>query len=88
MNQEVDGTGAIPVILPKFGMTMTDGYVNRWLREVGDVVVAGDPLIEVETDKVTMQLEAPSSGTLVEIRIEAGAEVPVGTVLGLIREDQ
>ena len=88
MTQESVAEGGIPVILPKFGMTMTDGYVNRWLREVGDTVVAGEPLIEVETDKVTMQIESPSSGTLVEISIKAGVEVPVGTVLGRIRDDQ
>jgi pyruvate dehydrogenase E2 component (dihydrolipoamide acetyltransferase) len=52
------------IILPKYGMTMTDGFIVRWLRDIGDVVTAGEALVEVETDKVTMQLEAPAAGVL------------------------
>ena len=67
---------------------MTDGFIVRWLREIGDSVTIGEALVEVETDKVTMQLEAPAGGVLTEIHVQAGEEVPVGTVLGLIRGRQ
>lgn len=77
---------SVRIILPKYGMTMTDGYIVRWLHGIGDSVAVGEALVEVETDKVTMEIEAPAGGILAEITVQAGEEVPVGTVLGLIRE--
>lgn len=67
-----------PVIMPKFEMAQETGTVIRWLKGEGDPVEKGEAILEVETDKVTMEVEAPASGTLVGIQAEAGAVVPVG----------
>lgn len=66
-----------PVIMPKFEMAQETGKVLQWLKEEGASVEKGEAILEVETDKVTMEVEAPASGTLVGIRARAGAEVPV-----------
>jgi pyruvate dehydrogenase E2 component (dihydrolipoamide acetyltransferase) len=75
---------AIDVIMPVLGVAQDTGRVLRWLRAEGDAVRKGEPLIEVETDKVTVELEAPADGTLAVVTAHAGDDVPVGTVIGLI----
>ena len=60
--------------------------IQSWLKHVGDRVEAGEPLVEVETDKATEEVEAPVSGTLADILAEAGDEVKVDTVLAIIEE--
>ena len=72
------------VFLPKWGLTMTEGTVVNWLRQVGDRVSAGEDLVEVETEKVLNTLTAPVSGLLAEIRVPAGETVDVGAELALI----
>jgi len=74
------------VILPKLGLTMDEGTVTAWRKQIGDRVTAGEMLFEVETDKVTMEVEAPSSGYLRTILIGDGETVPVATVIGLIAD--
>ncbi len=74
------------VILPKWGMTMQEATVTGWLKAVGDVVVKGDELVEVETDKVNTAVEAPVAGILVEQRAEVGDVVAVGEVIAVITE--
>ena len=73
-----------PVILPKFDMTMEQGTVARWLRADGDRVERGEPILEVETEKVTMEVEAPASGILTGIRAQPGQVVPVAEVIAYI----
>ncbi len=75
---------ATPIIMPKFEMAQEDGVVVNWLRQEGEQVEKGDPLLEVETDKVVMQVEAPASGILQGIRVQAGDRVPVTHVLAYI----
>lgn len=75
---------AYPVILPKFDMLMEQATVVRWLRQEGERVEAGDPLVEVMTDKVNMEVEAPTSGTLAGIRARPGDVVPVTEVMAYI----
>jgi pyruvate dehydrogenase E2 component (dihydrolipoamide acetyltransferase) len=66
---------------------MTAAKVSLWLKREGHVVTHGEPLLEVETDKTTVEIEAPVSGVLREIRVQAGTDgVPVGTVLAVIAE--
>ncbi len=68
---------ATPVIMPKFEMAQETGTLVRWLKEEGDQVNKGEAILEVETDKVNMEVESPASGTLVGIRAAAGDVVPV-----------
>lgn len=72
------------VVLPQWGFEMTEGTVESWLVHVGENVAEGDPLAEIETDKVTTTLESIVNGTLMEIRVPEGQTVPVRTVLAVI----
>ncbi|MEN3343398.1 MAG: hypothetical protein V7644_2802 [Actinomycetota bacterium] len=72
------------VIMPALGMAQDTGKVLRWLRSDGDSVAKGEPLLEVETDKVTVEIESPAAGTLAGLRAPAGAEVPVGTRIAVV----
>ena len=72
------------VIMPALGMAQTTGVVVQWKKQAGDQVSRGEPLLEVETDKAVVEVEAPASGTLAAISAEAGAEVPVGTSIAVI----
>jgi pyruvate dehydrogenase E2 component (dihydrolipoamide acetyltransferase) len=72
------------VIMPKFGMDQEEGTVAQWLRQEGETVEKGEPLLEVETDKVNMEVEAPASGVLRGIRIGPGVTVPIGEVIAYI----
>jgi len=75
---------ASPVHMPKFGMTQTEATVVRWLRQEGDCVERGVPLVEVETDKAVMEVEAPADGVLRRIRAQAGEVVPVTAIIAYI----
>lgn len=75
---------ATPIIMPKFGMTQTEATVVRWLAQEGQQVQTGDPLLEVETDKVNMEVEAPASGALAGISVQEGQVVPVTETIGYI----
>jgi pyruvate/2-oxoglutarate dehydrogenase complex dihydrolipoamide acyltransferase (E2) component len=72
------------VIMPALGMAQETGVLVRWLAAPGDRVTKGTPLIEVETDKAVQEVEAQASGILGAVSAEAGDEVPVGQVIGLI----
>ena len=75
------------VFMPKSGMDMQEGTIIRWLAEVGDSVKQGEALLEIETDKVTMEVEAPASGILLKRYFDEGAVVPVVTIIGYIGEE-
>jgi len=75
---------AYTVTMPKLGLTMTEGTVTGWLKNVGDVVKKGDPLFEVETDKITNQVEALAEGILRKIIVPEGDAVPVGTAVAIL----
>jgi len=75
---------ATDVIMPALGMAQETGKVLRWLKAEGDQVAKGEPLMEVETDKVTVEIEAPADGLLAGVRAAEGAEVPVGQTVALI----
>lgn len=77
---------AVEVFMPKAGMDMQEGTIIRWLASVGDHVEEGDPLLEIETDKVSMEVEAPASGVLLTKYFDDGSVVPVVTVIGYIGE--
>ena len=77
---------AVTILMPKLGLTMTAGAVALWIAEEGQRVSVGEIIVEVITEKITYQMEAQASGTLLKIVVEEGEEVPVGTVIGIIGE--
>ena len=77
---------ATDIIVPTLGESVTEATVAKWFKAVGDPVSADEPLVELETDKVTVEVNAPASGTLEAISADEGAEVEVGGVLGAIGE--
>lgn len=76
---------AKPVIMPKLGFTLESSEIVRWLKQAGEAVEQGDPIVEVTTDKVNMEVEAPVTGILDGIRFQEGAVVPVTQVICFIR---
>jgi pyruvate/2-oxoglutarate dehydrogenase complex dihydrolipoamide acyltransferase (E2) component len=72
------------IIMPKAGMAMEEGTITRWLKCVGEEVKEGEPLLEIETDKVSMEIEAAFAGVLIQILASAGDVVPVTQVIGYI----
>ncbi|RCK75058.1 MAG: Dihydrolipoamide acetyltransferase component (E2) of acetoin dehydrogenase complex [Anaerolineae bacterium] len=72
------------VIMPKFGFTQETAEIVHWLKKAGDAVEAGDPIAEVTTDKVNMEVEAPASGILTDLRYKEGDIVPVTEVIAYI----
>ncbi|MBO9435090.1 dihydrolipoamide acetyltransferase [Ruegeria sp. R13_0] len=74
------------VIMPALGMAQDTGLLVNWLKAPGEAVSLGDPLFEVETDKSTMEVEAPADGFLTDLKAEAGAEIPVGQIIALISD--
>lgn len=76
----------IEIKVPTLGESVTEAEVAKWFKQVGDAVAADEPLVELETDKVTLEVNAPAAGVLAEILAPAGAEVEVGALLGRIDE--
>ena len=74
------------VTMPKLGETVTEGVVSQWLKQVGDTVAFDDPLFEVSTDKVDSEVPSPYDGVLLEILVNTGDTVPIGTPLARIGE--
>ena len=72
------------VIMPALGMAQDTGVLQQWLKAEGEEVAAGEPLMEVETDKAVVEIEAPASGVLGGVRVDPGEEVPVGQVIAFI----
>ena len=71
----------VPIELPQVGESVVEGIIEKWLKQPGDQVDKYDPLVEVVTDKVNMEMPAPYSGTLTRILAEEGATIPVGSVI-------
>ena len=74
------------IVVPEVGESIVDARVAKWLKKEGDVVSAGDPLVELETDKIDLEVPAPQGGVLSRIDHSDGADVKVGEVLGVIDE--
>src|SRR5207253_4284591 len=73
--------------LPDLGEGLTEGEVARWLVSEGQEVGEDDPLVEIQTDKTTVEIPSPAAGTVTRILVAEGKVVPVGTVLVVISED-
>ncbi len=70
--------------MPQMGESIAEGTVTRWLKQVGDPVERDEPILEISTDKVDVEIPSPESGTLVEVRIQEGETVEVGTVVAYV----
>ena len=77
---------ATEIKVPTLGESVTSATVARWLKKAGEAVAADEPLVELETDKVTVEVNAPAAGMLAEIAAAEGAEVSVGALLGLVAD--
>ncbi|RPJ10504.1 MAG: hypothetical protein EHM36_03310, partial [Deltaproteobacteria bacterium] len=78
---------ATVVIMPKLGLTMTEGSIERWLKQEGDRIEKGEPLLEIITEKLNFQYEAPASGILRKILHFEGETVPVSTPIAIMAEE-
>src|SRR5438034_186664 len=72
------------VIMPALELAQETGKILRWIKSPGDSVVKGEPLLEIETDKVTVEIEAPASGVLRDVTASVGDVVPVGKTIAVI----
>jgi pyruvate dehydrogenase E2 component (dihydrolipoamide acetyltransferase) len=72
------------VLMPQLGETVAEGKITKWFKSAGEQVRPGDSLFEIETDKVSMEVPSTTTGVLIEIRVPAGAVVPVGAIVGVI----
>lgn len=79
---------ATEIRMPQLSQTMTEGIVGKWLKQEGDTVEMGEPLFEVETDKVINEIESPASGVLVQIVVPEGAIAPVDEVIAVIAQQE
>jgi len=74
------------VILPQLGESVAEGLITRWLKKPGDTVALDEPLVEITTDKVNVELPAPAAGVIKELRAKEGETVPVEHVIAVIDE--
>ena len=75
------------IIMPKLGMTMKEGTVEEWFKSEGDTVEEGESIVTISSEKLTNDVEAPTSGTLLKIKVQAGEDAKVKAVLGIIGEE-
>ena len=76
------------IVVPVLGESITEATVAKWLKSKGDSVEADEPIVELETDKVNLEVPSPVAGILSEINVKDGQVVEVGTVLGLVNEEK
>ena len=81
---EVPAAASIEIVMPQMGVSVTEGTVAGWLKQPGDAVAADEPICEVTTDKIDIEIPSPGAGELAEILVREGETVPVGTPLGRI----
>ena len=74
------------ILVPSLGESVTEATVSKWLKKVGEKVDSDEPLVELETDKVNVEVPSPLSGTLSLIQVNEGDTVEVGAILGLVKQ--
>jgi len=74
----------VPIVMPQLGNEIEEAQVDEWLKAIGDEVKAGEQILTITTPKLTMEIEAPASGRLKEIKVAAEEIAAVGAVLGVI----
>lgn len=73
-----------PIRLPKLSASMTEATIIAWLKKEGEHIRKGEPIAQIETDKAAGELESPEEGVLIAIRQDAGARVPVNTIIAFV----
>ena len=74
------------ILVPSLGESITEATVSRWLKQTGEKVDSDEPLVELETDKVNVEVPSPLAGILSSIKVKEGDTVKVGALLGIIKE--
>ena len=81
-----EGVVVTSVIMPQMGSDMTAGIIQAWLKREGDTVEKGEPLVQIETEKAVVEIEAPATGIVRVIYASEGSEVPVTEVIAIIAD--
>ena len=76
------------ILVPSLGESVTEATVSKWLKQVGEKVDSDEPLVELETDKVNVEVPSPLKGTLSSIKVKEGDTVEVGALLGIVNESK
>ncbi|HEY6221587.1 MAG TPA: biotin/lipoyl-containing protein, partial [Candidatus Eisenbacteria bacterium] len=74
----------VTIVVPQLGESVVEGTIGKWLKKVGDPIAKDEPIVEIITDKINIELPAPSPGTLGQILVPEGAVAQVGDPLGVI----
>src|SRR5689334_16011506 len=74
------------ILVPELGESVVEARVAKWLKKAGDAVTAGEPLVELETEKIDLEVSADRAGVLSDIKHQEGADVKVGEVLAILEE--
>ena len=74
------------IVVPSLGESVTEATVSKWLKQVGENVDSDEPLVELETDKVNVEVFSPSTGTISSIKAKEGDTVEIGALLGIVNE--
>jgi len=75
---------AVNIVMPQAGQDLEVGTVIEWLKREGDPVARGEPVVQIQTEKITLDIEAPVDGVLLRILVPDGAETPILSVIGII----
>ena len=76
------------ILVPSLGESITEATVSKWLKQVGERIDSDEPLVELETDKVNIEVPSPLTGILSSIKVKEGDTVEVGTLLGIVNESK
>ena len=76
------------ILVPSLGESITEATVSKWLKQIGEQVNSDEPLVELETDKVNVEVPSPSDGTLSKIKVKEGDTVKVGSLLGIVEVEK
>ena len=76
------------ILVPSLGESVTEATVSKWLKQVGEEVTSDEPLVELETDKVNVEVPSPLTGTLSSIKVKEGDTVEVGALLGEVNSSK
>ena len=77
---------AIDIVVPTLGESVSDATIARWMKQAGETIAQDEPIVELETDKVTLEVPSPVAGTLSEIIADEGVTVEVGALLARVEE--